>query len=267
MRLAWMTDIHLDFVDDAAVHALGRSAREVDADLVLVTGDLSVADRLTDHLDQLAAAFGGPLAFVLGNHDFYGGSLAEVRDRVAAHCRGRADLVRLDQGVVRPLAEGVALVGVDGWSDGRAGDWETSSVMLNDYLQIAELRDALAGGKAALGARLAAEGQREAARLEVALEQGFEQADHLVVATHVPPFVGACWYQGKTADDEWAPHFTCASTGEVLRAALEARPGQRATVLCGHTHNPGVYRPLPNLEVRTGGAEYREPAIVEVLDF
>ena len=34
------------------------------------------------------------------------------------------------------LTKDAALVGVDGWADGRLGDYARSTVMLNDYLLI-----------------------------------------------------------------------------------------------------------------------------------
>ena len=33
------------------------------------------------------------------------------------------------------------------------------------------------------------------------------------------------------------------------------------TVLCGHTHSAGIAKILPNLEVRTGAAEYGRPEL------
>ncbi|HTN89531.1 MAG TPA: hypothetical protein VL242_37900 [Sorangium sp.] len=45
------------------------------------------------------------------------------------------------------------------------------------------------------------------------------------------------------------------------RARPEQRPERRIEVLCGHTHGAGVAEILPNLLVRTGGAEYGEPAV------
>ena len=38
------------------------------------------------------------------------------------------------------------------------------------------------------------------------------------------------------------------------------------TVLCGHTHGRGHARILPNLEVRTGGAKYGNPAIQCIME-
>jgi hypothetical protein len=37
------------------------------------------------------------------------------------------------------------------------------------------------------------------------------------------------------------------------------------SVLCGHTHGAGEARILPNLDVKTGGAEYGGPSLQELL--
>ncbi|WP_437759864.1 hypothetical protein [Sorangium sp. So ce1389] len=61
--------------------------------------------------------------------------------------------------------------------------------------------------------------------------------------------------------DDWLPHFTCKAAGKAIREAAEQHPERRIEVLCGHTHGAGVAEILPNLLVRTGGAEYGEPAV------
>jgi hypothetical protein len=40
-----------------------------------------------------------------------------------------------------------------------------------------------------------------------------------------------------------------------------AQPDRELLVLCGPTHSPGAARILPNLRVRTSGAEYGRPEI------
>lgn len=47
---------------------------------------------------------------------------------------------------------------------------------------------------------------------------------------------------------------------------MAEHPDRRLTVLCGHTHSPGVFRPAPNILVRTGGAEYGAPRIEDEIE-
>src|SRR4051794_13094790 len=81
-RLAWLTDIHLNFVGPGNVDALCRSVLDAGAGAVLLTGDVAEAPDLVEQLEGLDDRLGLPVYFVLGNHDFYRGSIARVRAAV-----------------------------------------------------------------------------------------------------------------------------------------------------------------------------------------
>jgi 3',5'-cyclic-AMP phosphodiesterase len=263
LRLAWLTDIHLNFVEPAQVDDLCRSVVDNGADAVLLTGDIAEAVDVVDHLQALDDRIGLPLYFVLGNHDFYRGSIAGVRGAIAELCARRPRLHWLPGSGVVELTPETGLVGHDGWADGRLGDYAGSEVMLNDYWLIEELA-----------------GLDRAGRLEQLHALGDEAADHfrrilpaalgrfrrLVVLTHVPPFREACWHDGQVSGNDWLPHFACRATGEALFEAAAGSPDRELTVLCGHTHSPGEAQVLPNLRVLTGGAEYGRPEVQAVMD-
>ena len=97
------------------------------------------------------------------------------------------------------------------------------------------------------------------------LKEALDRHPRAVVATHVPPFREACWHQNAISDDNYLPHFSSKASGDALREVLEGRPDKEVLVLCGHTHGAGRTQPLPNLEVRTGGAEYGRPVIQEIV--
>jgi hypothetical protein len=260
MHLAWLSDIHLDFVDEAAVERLGRETSATKARLAVVTGDVALAASVIDKLAALAGAARMPIYFVLGNHDFYGGRIAEVRKKV----RGVAPpLCWLPAAGPIDLAPGTWLVGCDGWGDARHGTPDRSRVMLNDFVKIGDLVDCPPG---ALHAQLRALGDAEGETLRGLIDRVPKNARSVIVATHVPPFKEACWYDGKVSDDEWLPFFTCAATGEVLRAAAAERRGTHFLVLCGHTHGGGIARLSPNLEVRTAEADYGNPQVAGIID-
>jgi predicted phosphodiesterase len=111
--LAWLTDIHLDFVDAAGRAALAAAVGAERPDGVVVTGDIATAPTVLELLDELGAAIGAPLWFVLGNHDFYRGSIADVRARAAettARRGGAAQGGQAAQGqVARAAEEGVGV--------------------------------------------------------------------------------------------------------------------------------------------------------------
>src|SRR6185369_3905427 len=153
----------------------------------------------------------------LGNHDFYRGSIAGVRRSMQALSRRSPYLRWLPAAGVVELSPGVALVGHDGWSDGRFGDWDRSTVMLNDYLLIEELafRE-----KADRLHELQLLGDEAALHFKRVLPEALAGHHKLIVAIHPPPFKEACWHEGRISNDDWLPHFTCKAAGDALRAAM-----------------------------------------------
>ena len=79
MQLAWVTDIHLDFLTAEQTDRFFAEIVETGADGVVVTGDIALATTIVGLLRQMGGAVKRPVWFVLGNHDFYGGSIATVR--------------------------------------------------------------------------------------------------------------------------------------------------------------------------------------------
>lgn len=259
MKLAWATDIHLDMCSDLVFRE--RFLPSIgDADALLLTGDIADGRSVEHFLLSLSARLLRPIYFVLGNHDYYHSSIAQVRRTVGALCEVDADLHYLSRGEVIDLGQRVMLVGHDGWGDARLGDFLTSTIDLNDHHLIRELieddRRLLMPRLHALGAEAA-----ESLRGSIARAIGLG-ARQLLVATHVPPFIDASWHQGKTPapGSEWIPNFTCGATGEALIDLAQKHPGVSFTVLCGHTHGEGFTSLRDNLCVYTGRAEYGLPA-------
>lgn len=262
-RLAWATDVHLNFLAANGLGAFSQALAQQEADAVVITGDIAEAPSLERLLAMLAADVKTPIYFVLGNHDYYRSSIPAVREAARELSKQSPWLGWLPALGVVELHRDVALVGVDGWSDGRLGDYTRSPVMLNDYLLIAELAGLTKGERLD---RLHELGDQEAEALRAPLAEALKKYKRVIVATHVPPFKEACWHEGKISNDDWLPHFTCRAVGEVLREAALAHPDRKIRVLCGHTHGAGSAEILPNLKVMTGAAEYGEPRVQGVIE-
>ncbi len=246
----------------------------------MISGDLGEASSWESYLLLLDEILKLPIYFVLGNHDYYGSSLDQVRQRAAQITKSHERLDWLPACGAISLDSQTALVGHDGWGDARAGKFRQSRVLLNDYFLITELRKAAAlpeGIKtwwgepgfinnAGLEQQLQQLGDETARHFQKVIPKALAEHRHIIVLMHVPPFHEACWHRGQISDDNWAPHFCCIAAGEALKAIMKEHPQNRMTVLCGHTHGEGVAEILPNLIVRTGGAEYGEPAIQSIID-
>lgn len=257
--ILWTSDLHLDHASAAAREVLRTRIRSTVGNALVVTGDTSVTPRLTADLEFLADAAARPLYFVLGNHDHYGGSVAAVRDAVLALAERRPEIRWLPPAGVVALDPETALIGVDGWADGRHGDPLTTRFVLNDDRLIGEIATPQTrAGKLVVKRALA---DADAYRLQVLLGRAVATARHVVIATHVPPFVAALPQTGRLAHPDWQPLLVCSATGTVIRQAAAEYPDHTFLVLCGHTHAPVDVQVAANLRCVVAGARYGEPTI------
>ncbi len=264
MRIAWLTDIHLNFLLTEQTLAFLRLVRSAQPDAILISGDIAEAHNLHRYLELIDSELAKPVYFVLGNHDYYHGSIAGVRELVADICEGHPRLKYLTQSEAPiELTPLVALVGHDGWADGRFGDYEKSIVQMTDWQLIT---DFIGRGKRERWPILQALADDAASHLRRVLPHALENYQTVLVITHVPPLREACWHQGRPSDDQWAPHFACKAVGDVLLDMARTHPHRTIEVFCGHTHGMGRCRPRRNLLIHTGGADYGEPQIQRIFE-
>lgn len=257
-RLFWATDLHLDEVGEEQYCAFVKVLKGAGASHLLITGDIADGATVADRLQRLHRELGIPLYFVLGNHDFFGRTIADVRGEVAAVAPPMVYLTVQEAPVA--LNDEVAVIGHDGWHDGRLGDWYGSPVRQRwrDYHHIQDLIP-LEGE--CLLERLRFLADEGVDILEERIHRAFGEWDTLLLLTHVPPFRESACYDDAIANDMWAPFSVNAALGEMLIATMRQYPDKQIRVLCGHAHHAADYSPLPNLCVLTGGAEVGSPRL------
>lgn len=264
MRLIWLSDIHLNFLNtlaDEAARMVARRVMDCRPDAVVISGDISDAPTVVPGLKALAAAVPCPVYFVLGNHDFNYGSVAAVREAVGEPLA--PNLIYLPASGPIGLAPGVALVGHDGWADGRNGDFLGTPVEVNDFYLIQEFRPlATRWGRYNLMAELADEAAQYFGEVLPSVVTANRQ---VVLVTHVPPFVDAAFHNGRVSDPDYLPFFSNRCVGDVLREVMARHPKSQLTVLCGHTHGAGVYEAADNLVVYTASADYGRASVAGIL--
>ena len=118
MRLAWLTDIHLNFVDAQRLREFLESIRQ-QADAVAISGDIAESPGVVHYLKTMEEVLQKPIYFVLGNHDFYRSSIAKTRLQVADCAKRSQYLHYLTALGVVELTPRTAIIGHDGWADGR----------------------------------------------------------------------------------------------------------------------------------------------------
>ena len=258
IKLAWLTDPHLNFAGIQKAEALVSQIAATSPDALLVTGDIGEADGFEGWLTLMGARLDCPTYFVLGNHDFYGSSVDDVRELARELTEDIDGVYWMGCQDVISLSDATALIGHDGWGDGRAGDMMTSRVMLADFIRIADLRGL---DRKQLQVKLGQLGEEAAVYLRPRLERALSTHQHVIALMHVPPYREAAWHEGNSSDDEWAPYFVCQAVGDLFLEVMSAHTDRMLTVLCGHTHSGGEVWMAPNLRVRTGGAVYRKPEV------
>jgi UDP-2,3-diacylglucosamine pyrophosphatase LpxH len=259
--LLWASDIHLDFLQpEKAIKSFGEYLRKENpkADGLIITGDIAVGVSLVSSLEELSDGFGLPIYFVLGNHDRYYSSFKEVELEVNKLVNRRKNIYWINNNVI-DLSNKIKLIGCDGWYDARYGFGADSNILLSDWDLIKDLTSCKYDKcfREILN-RECADGF--AKQLSETLNS-ISNVNHVIITTHIPPYIGAAWHEGKISDNNSLPWFSSKATGDAIDRFAAENLDVSVTVLCGHTHSPGIYRPSENVVVYTGKAEYYYPAL------
>lgn len=223
----------------------------------------------------MADAVQTPIYFVLGNHDYYHGTVNEVRANASQLNEQHPMLHYLSSMEPVELSVHIFLVGQDGWADARAGDIQNSKLMMNDTRFIEDFHRAFNTGHSVneglthLAKKMQELADTDAEALAKQLQTAINQdAKHICVVTHIPPFTASCVGEDikQYGCDSIYPYFVSVIMGEVLTRFASRHPDVQFTVYCGHTHDSSTYSPESNLIIHCEGAEYNKPAIAQVID-
>lgn len=264
MRLAWITDPHLNFLPPMGSVKFGEWVRKTsEADAVVITGDIAEYPSLMSLLSFFTAGCQRPVYFVLGNHDLYRGSFESVKQAAYILHESVPNLHWLDVAGVVELTPDTALVGNGGWYDARSGDPFGSNVTLSDFVVIEDFKGK---GRVEIIEKCREIASQMVKEAKPVLHAAAARYKHVIFATHVPPFRESTFHEGKISDKNWLPWFSNLSFGQMLSEAADLFPSTDFKVLCGHTHSPGEYQHSANLSVTTGKSQYYNPSITKVLD-
>ena len=267
MKLIWLTDIHLNFIDREMRMRFYQKLLKTPGDRILITGDIAEAPSVSDMLREMAGEINKIIYFVLGNHDYYQGQIDEVRKEMIGLTKAEKLLYWLPAAGPQYLGEDVVLLGEDGWADGRYGDYVNSLVSLNDSRMIADLFHSKILGKYQLLEKMQQLADKDANQLQVNLVDAIvkHKPKKVIIMTHVPPFKEVCLHEGEICSADFLPFFSSKATGDVLIEAARENASIEFLVLCGHTHSTAYWQPCDNLTVKVGLAEYMKPEIQEVI--
>jgi len=204
MKLAWLTDIHLNFLKVESRQKYYESILATGCDALLISGDIAEAPSLIDILNEMVGQIKKPIYFIVGNHDYYRGSINDVRKKLIELSAANANLFWLSASGLQQLPNNTILLGQDGWADGRLGDYQNSPVSLNDSRMIADLFQEKMLGRQHLLQKMQALADLDASALKNDLTQANKhQLQKIIVLTHVPPFKEASHVELNDVEDRF----------------------------------------------------------------
>lgn len=265
MRIAWLTDIHLEWLNQKSRKAFFEAVASERPDVVLLGGDICNHDFLEPWLVKLQKKVQAPIFFCLGNHDFYHSSISEVRELARTITANHDQIVWLPACGIVTISDDIGLLGHGCWGDGWVGSFFKSPLSLNDFRYIQELAGL---GKHDQLEQVRRLGSEAADYLAIQVGLAAQRFDKVVVLTHVPPFPEACLYMGKPSE-EGLPFFCCKAAGDALRKVAANNPETQFLVLSGHTHDAADVQIADNLRCVVAEAVYGRPdfRILEVPEF
>ena len=278
LNLAWCTDIHLDFLENDTPKFIKfcESLKNSNSDAILITGDISHKSSLIFQLSALEKIVQKQIYLVLGNHHFYGGSTEIVRNEMNTLCGISSYLKYLSGVAYIPLTPKTALVGHDGWYDAGYGNVGETPFIMNDWIKIFDF--ASHGVVNPISIRMGGypnhhkiiEVSRRLAHAGVLhIMKGIKAAskyhNHIIVATHFPPFEEVCLHNGKASSPGSLPWYSSKMMGDMLRQAASFYPQITFDVYSGHSHGKADAIISQNLSCHVGGAEYNQPQLQNVI--
>ena len=257
MKIAFMSDLHLNFVPKFAVDNLIKEMMPYD--MAIIAGDISEAPSLDKLLDYLSLGFNKPIYYIHGNHDAYYGSFNQIYQIGIERNNKPGQLCKWlqDCGIVK-LSDNTCLIGHDGFYDCRNGNFFQSDFSLSDFDLIEDLKRY--SGRYNLFSLCNRLGDDSAVYIEETFAKAAQTYKNIVFVTHVPPFIEASLYMGKPSSKDALPFFSNKAAGDAIKRFARSYPKINVLCLTGHSHDPAYYK-FGNVQTITAGAKYYEPAI------
>lgn len=253
-KIAWATDTHLDRLGENDYLEYKEYLQELNPDCLILSGDIAEGEVVTKSLKDFDESFDFPIYFVLGNHDFYWSSFAQVETNIQELVKNSKRLVWLSQSDVIPLNDSTCLIGIEGWGDGRNGTVNISKGYTKDLLLIESYKGL---NREEIANLLQTRGDYYAEILRPKLIEAVKNYEKVILVTHVPPFVEVCFDRSLRIYNEFRqPFYTCKAIGDLLLEVMSENPSCQMTVLCGHTHETADVKILDNLRVRVKESGY-----------
>jgi predicted phosphohydrolase len=273
-NLVWVSDIHLDHACNLALtdnmtneqirkiseNRIGEfcnKINEYNPDYVLITGDISTALFLEVHLELLRKFLKKEslLTFVLGNHDFYFGSIRDVRNNVS---NMKIDIKYLSNTGAIQLTEKTSLIGHDSWYDGGYGNWFKANLIMTEYYVTFDFKSRSANSIFEKINELSKESANYIFEQGMSVCKTNKNIKNLIIASHVPPFRNNSRApNGSISDEKWLPSMSSKKLGDAILKLSEHNKNVQILSLSGHTHTAHKEKYKENLTCMTAQSDHK----------
>lgn len=273
MKLIWLTDIHLNFLNKEKRLEFYKKVKDADGENVIITGDIAEAPNIVEVLKEMAECINKSIYFVLGNHDYYRGDVFSVRQQMVELTLNYNFLFWLPESKYIDLDDDTILVGQDCWADGGYGDYRNSNVRMTDSILIQDLNvGGMFNRPTKIDSHPVLQRMQELAKYDACilkqnLDMDFKEGlpKKVIILTHVPPFKESCLFERKPTGKDYLPFYASKVTGDLIKKVAKKHPSIDFMVLSGHTHHEGEFRHSSNLTSRVGKSEYYYPEIQDII--
>lgn len=275
MKLLWASDIHLDRAGGECKERFFERLAAAGHDGVVISGDISNSKCVVQHLEEIGRACNGsgngsgkPVYFVLGNHDYYQGSIRQVESAVDQLCQRSGNLFHLGKGEIISIGNDTALMGHRGWGNGGEKSRYRISVPNPDRHAIA---DFCGLSNHAYFSRVQSLGAESADYVRRILPAALARYSRVVHLTHYPVHTDAIRFNERPCGWDRMGHFANFAMGGAMLGIsknYQERTNQERTimVLAGHSHCAATVRVAPGIEIKVAGARPGKPEVQGIID-
>lgn len=262
MKFAWITDPHFDFISKPQFINFALDLEEQNLAGLILTGDISNGLNIKKHLVWLQRIVGCPVYYVLGNHDRYRSSFAEV-NKITTEINSANLLYLSRESKPITLCPKVALIGNDGWYDAYYRIPKTPIIFLLDWYFIKEFKEAKSNQDRLKFARQLA--HDAAMHIAKNLLEALKEHDLIFLATHWPPWPEQYPNWFGLAEKFWMPYNSSKIMAETLVNIMDQYPNKKLMVLGGHTHRKRIEKISHNIELQIGGVLRGMPEVQSII--
>lgn len=247
--ILWATDLHLNYFSDDFIKNFALSTRKkfINPKGLIISGDISLGNKLERQLNVLSDTLQIPIYFVLGNHDYWYSSFQEIDLLINKICQN-SNIICLDNSSI--IINDVEIIGFTGWYDCQFGEIDLS-INMNDWVRIEEFK------KSNNYLNISIERSKKFLLMERFIKNK-HKINKQIIVTHFPPFESLIKNKGKAK-----PFYGCKSSGEMIVKIAEHY--SNIIVLSGHTHNKAHIK-INNINAYVGEACRGKPEICGYFD-